>query len=137
MCLGERRAPAGGIDNCIIADVKERKGSMAEDWQKIGSNKEEILIYLGLLVFGTGYNVLVSRLEERRKEEAIVSLLVVVGVAVTVLSVWPLIGRRRVAVLLRAFVASGTPMIAGSLSRYMERDRRGASLHAGAFGTEG
>ncbi len=79
-----------------------------------------LAIYLALILFGIGFNLLVAGMEKRGYLEGFTSLAVVVGTLVTLggLAViwWP------AAVLaLGAFAASGLPMVAGSIWRYIQR----------------
>jgi uncharacterized membrane protein len=77
---------------------------------------------LGLMAFGAFYNHQVARLKEKGRDRGFMSLLVVLGVAVTgigfALVVWSL---PALLVLVGCFVASGIPMIVGSVNRYMEQ----------------
>jgi hypothetical protein len=83
---------------------------------------ETLVIVMGLVVFGVGYNAFVAYLERQPGgHEGFTGLLVVVGVAVTVLMLWPLIGAEAVCRLMVGFAASGAPMVAGSVRRYMHK----------------
>ena len=79
-----------------------------------------LAIYLALVLFGIGFNLLIEAMERRGYLEGFVSLAVAVGVLVTLGGVaviwWP------AAVLaLGAFAASGLPMVAGSIWRYIQK----------------
>jgi hypothetical protein len=81
----------------------------------------------GLLVFGVVYNHLVGWMEHEGHIEGYVAIMVCVGVAFTMLG-WGLITWRwnDVLLLLGCFVATGTPMVVGSVWRHMQaraRDR--------------
>jgi predicted PurR-regulated permease PerM len=89
----------------------------------------------GLFAFGIAYNALVAWLERRGYNRGITALLVAFGTAVTLVAFFPLLGWRVIEAILAGFVASGSPMIIGSLWRYIaerarveERDRK-ETLH--------
>ena len=97
---------------------------------EISDNKKHIFstlaLYGGLFVFGSAYNAIVGRLESNGLDEGYTSDLVVGGVLVTVAATAPLVGYRRAALVLGAFVASGLPMSIGAKIRYRrmrERER--------------
>lgn len=77
-------------------------------------------VVFGLAAFGYGYNRWVAGVVKQGQDRGYLSLIVSLGVGVTVLgfglAVWSLWA---VLVLLGCFVASGAPMIIGSISRYM------------------
>lgn len=73
-----------------------------------------------LLAFGVLYNGAVGWLAARGYDEGYVALLVVVGVLVTLLGVGVVNVQAAITALL-CFVASGTPMVVGSVGRYMVR----------------
>lgn len=75
-------------------------------------------VYLGLALFGVGYNALVEWLERKGYTEGFLSLIVALGVAITLIGVAVLSVQAAILTLL-AFTASGTPMIAGSILRYL------------------
>lgn len=79
---------------------------------------EHAAVSAGLLLFGIGYNWLVTTLEKSGHDQGYTSILVVGGVIVTIAASTPLIGLDAVVSLTLLFVASGTPMIVGSLLRY-------------------
>jgi hypothetical protein len=86
-----------------------------------------LAVYGGLAVFGAAYNALTGWVERRGFDEGYTSDLVIGGVLVTVAGTAPLVGIRRAAFVLGAFVASGLPMIIGARVRYrkareMERE---------------
>jgi len=72
----------------------------------------------GLLLFGIGYNAFVEWLERGGRDRGFTSLLVVAGVTVTLFGALIVIGWWSTLVLILCFLASGTPMIVGSLARY-------------------
>lgn len=78
-----------------------------------------ILVLGGLVVFGVLYNWLVAAAEET--ETGYTAFLVVGGVVVTVAATTPLIGWQAAMVVGLAFVASGLPMVIGSMARYVRR----------------
>lgn len=77
-------------------------------------------VYLALLLFGLGYNRLVAWLERSGYSKGMTSLLVVAGVVVTV-GMTAVISLAFALITAGAFIASGTPMIIGSLARYVIR----------------
>ena len=81
-------------------------------------------IYLGLLLFGVGFNALIAWTERKGYLQGYTSLFVALGVSVTILAM-TLIDPSFALATLGAFVASGAPMIAGSIWRHMmERERQ-------------
>ena len=97
---------------------------------EISDNKRHIFgtlaVYGGLFAFGSAYNAIIGRLERNGLDEGYTSDLVVGGVLVTVAATAPLVGIRRAAFVLGAFVASGLPMSIGAKIRYRrmrERER--------------
>ena len=81
----------------------------------------EILVTgAALVIFGLGFDRAVSEMERRPAGVAgYVSLLVVAGVGITVLLLWPLLGTEAALTLLFGFACSGVPMVAGSVARHM------------------
>ena len=77
-------------------------------------------VFLGLVLFGVFYNTLVAWLEEKAYIEGFVSLSVAAGVAVTLAGV-ALISWPAALLVLVCFVASGLPMIVGSIVRYIQQ----------------
>lgn len=85
--------------------------------------KEEVkavAVLSTLLAFGIGYNEFVAKLEEEKRERGFLAVLVIFGTAVTLAGAWLLIGKDNTLKVLGCFIASGTPMTVGSISRYME-----------------
>lgn len=78
------------------------------------------LTLLSLLLFGIVYNWIVARMERTGYEKCYVSLLVVIGVAVTGCGYGFVAGWEHIVPLVACFVASGVPMIAGSVARYVQ-----------------
>jgi hypothetical protein len=81
----------------------------------------------GLLLFGLAYNHVVAWMEREGHTEGYTAFLVCIGVGITVLG-WGVMTRRwdDMLLLLGCFVASGVPMVLGSVARYMRaraRDR--------------
>lgn len=87
-----------------------------------------VRVYLTLAAFGVAYNQLIEAIEETEAHDMLVSLQVAVGVAITVLFSLPFLGRRRAWQLFLSFVASGTPMIIGSLRRWQLRSKKAQGL---------
>lgn len=73
-----------------------------------------------LFGFGVCLNLLVSAFD-RRGLEGYTWLFVVLGVAVTILTVGSIIGWLNVIILFFAFTVSGTPMIVGAVIRHQVR----------------
>lgn len=78
-----------------------------------------ILVLVGLVAFGVLYNLLVAKAEQT--ETGYTAFLVVGGVVVTVAATAPLIGWQAAMMVGLAFVASGLPMVIGSMARYVKR----------------
>jgi hypothetical protein len=81
------------------------------------------LIGMGLLLFGIGYNCLVAWLEAQGYDEGYTALLVVGGVLVTLGGV-ALVDWRAAALVLAAFMLSGTPMVMGGWWRHVRARKR-------------
>ncbi|NPV77931.1 MAG: hypothetical protein HPY59_16340 [Anaerolineae bacterium] len=77
-------------------------------------------VLLGLVLFGIGYNALVAWAERRGYTEGYLSLIVAMGVFVTLCGV-AILSIHAALLTLLAFIASGTPMIIGSILRYIHR----------------
>lgn len=84
------------------------------DWGQI------LAVYLSLTLFGVGYNGLVQWLEHKGYTEGFLSLVVALGVAATLGGV-AILSIPAALLALGAFVASGAPMIVGSIVRYLRR----------------
>ena len=82
-----------------------------------------VLALVGLALFGWVFNRLVQQLEDETPEHGYTAFLVVVGVTVTVLVLTPFIGVPAAVLLLAGFLASGLPMIIGSVGRALARLR--------------
>lgn len=78
-----------------------------------------LITSLALVVFGILYDQLVSWLERKGWSRGGTSLLVVCGTLVTLAAASVVIGIDDVLLMLGLFAASGTPMIVGSLVRYI------------------
>lgn len=77
-------------------------------------------VLLGLLLFGIGYNAFVAWLGHRNYTEGFLSLIVATGVFVTLVGV-AVLSIEAALLTLGAFIASGTPMIVGSIVRYIQK----------------
>lgn len=86
--------------------------SSAVDWRLFAA------VLFGLLMFGVGYSILVQRMG--RYKEGFVSLLVVVGVGVTLIGV-ALISWQAALITVLCFAASGLPMVIGDVWEYIRR----------------
>lgn len=78
-----------------------------------------LAVFLGLVLFGIGYNAMVAWLERKGYTEGFLSLIVAFGVAMTLVGV-AILSVQAALLALGAFVATGTPMIIGSISRYLK-----------------
>lgn len=88
----------------------------------IGQTFGHLSVLLGLFLFGLVYNAFVAWIERHKAGEAITSLLVAFGALITIggIHLLELVWDLPAAVLaLLAFAASGTPMIIGSLWRFV------------------
>jgi hypothetical protein len=94
------------------------------------------LSLLLLLLFGGTYNRFVAHLEASRRENGYLAILVIAGVAVTLIATAPFIGIHNFLKLLLAFAASGLPMTWGSIDRYMTH-REAQERYARARAKEG
>jgi hypothetical protein len=77
-------------------------------------------LYLVLVLFGIGYNSLTSWMEKHGYMEGYTSLMVALGVLIT-LAPLAIISWQGVLLVLGGFVASGLPMIIGSITRYLHK----------------
>jgi membrane protein DedA with SNARE-associated domain len=77
-------------------------------------------VLLTLFVFGIVYNWVVGWLERKGYDRGYTALLVVLGVGVTVALSGFLIGMQATLLVTACFVASGLPMIVGSIVRYVD-----------------
>jgi hypothetical protein len=75
-------------------------------------------LYLVLVLFGIGYNSLTSWMEKHGYMEGYTSLMVALGVLIT-LAPFAVVCWQAVLLVLGGFIASGLPMIIGSISRYL------------------
>lgn len=88
--------------------------------------------FLGLFLFGLGFNWLTGWLHQRGDNEGYTWLLVVVGVGVTLFVGGFVVGWEAVGVLFLLFAASGSPMAGGDVHRYLQARRAEAqALSAG------
>jgi hypothetical protein len=79
-------------------------------------------VFVTLVLVSIGYNTLVAWLERSGYIEGFTSLVVAVGVLITLGGV-AVISWQAALLALGAFVATGTPMIAGSIWRYIQLRR--------------
>lgn len=89
---------------------------MCEFWQRFG------LILAALFIFGLLYNEIISYFERKGYLEGYTALAVALGVLVTLGGV-ALVDYMAALIVLLAFIASGTPMLAGSIWRHMQARR--------------
>lgn len=87
------------------------------------------IVAIALMAFGAAYNWLVERLEQRGWDRGYTALLVAFGVAITLAGYAVVAGLEAALTVAGLFVASGTPMLLGSMLRHMrqrEADERAA-----------
>jgi hypothetical protein len=85
---------------------------------------QKLLIALVILhVASWLYNLLIAWLAREGYLDGFVSISVVVGVMYTVACVAPWLGSEAVVLLALAFSASGSPMLVGSIARYVRQRR--------------
>lgn len=77
-------------------------------------------IYMFLILFGIGYNALTAWMDRHGYMEGYTSLMVALGVLIT-LAPLAIISWQGVLLVLGGFVASGLPMIIGSITRYLHK----------------
>src|SRR5512139_221585 len=78
-----------------------------------------LAVYLGLVIFGIFYNLLIGWLERKRYLEGYTSLAVAGGVAVTI-GAMAIFNWAYALLVLGSFCASGGPMILGSVWRHIQ-----------------
>lgn len=81
---------------------------------------KDLLVYAGLAGFGIFYNRIVAYTNRKHGQHGYTSLLVVLGVFVTLAALSTRIGAINTLKIAAGFVASGLPMILGDTSRYLE-----------------
>ena len=86
-------------------------------------------IFCGLILLGIGYNLLTAWLERHGYMDGITSLVVALGVALTI-TPFTMISLPFVLMIAGGFIASGLPMIIGSLSRYLKQRDQARKLLA-------
>lgn len=85
----------------------------------IGNNLGTIsAVFLGLILFGIGYNALIAWAERQGYTEGFMSLIVALGVVGT-LGGMAILNFKGALIALCCFAASGSPMIIGSIARYL------------------
>lgn len=78
-----------------------------------------LAVFFALVLFGIGYNALVAWLERKGYTEGYLSIIVALGVFVTLCGV-AVLSVQAALISLGAFAATGTPMIIGSIARYLK-----------------
>lgn len=81
-------------------------------------------VLAGLFLFGVGYNWFVAWLERDGRDRGYTAILVVAGVAITVIGFGHLAGTEAAIAIFYCFSASGTPMIVGSIWRHVSQRAR-------------
>jgi len=87
-----------------------------------------VIVFVALFGFGIGYNWLVEKLERQGHDRGYMGFIVALGCVVTLIGARVIIGWEPVAWVTACFVASGIPMIAGSVRRHVRaraKARRG------------
>jgi uncharacterized membrane protein YadS len=79
-----------------------------------------LAVLFGLLLFGVGYNGLISWAGRRGYLEGLIWLAVVVGVTITLAGLALLIPWETVLLVAAGFACSGAPMAAGAVARYVQ-----------------
>ena len=88
-----------------------------------------VWVFAGLFLMSVAYNALVASWERGGHDKGYMGFIVAVGCGYTLAGVGVLVGWDVALWALACFVASGTPMIAGSVLRYVrERAREGKAL---------
>jgi hypothetical protein len=82
-----------------------------------------VIIYASLFIFGIAFNALIGWAERHHYLEGYLSFTVAAGVLIT-LGGTALFSWQFALLTLGAFIASGLPMVAGSMLRYAEARRR-------------
>jgi len=90
----------------------------------LGINQGAIGVYIGAVLFGVIYNALIAWAGRNGHGEGLVSLFVAGGVGVTLILSAFVVGWLDALLVAGMFAASGLPMIAGSIWRYVENLRQ-------------
>lgn len=92
-----------------------------------GTDVVEIAVLVALFVTGLGYNKFVEYVQAQLpNRHGVTAFLVVGGVMITLTGFLILAGLSNYLLALKCFIASGVPMIVGSVKRFnKEADRRG------------
>lgn len=77
-------------------------------------------LYLGLILFGIGYNGIITWAERHGYLQGYTAFFVVGGTLITIGATVAVIGPLATMIVVGAFIASGTPMIMGSMWRHMQ-----------------
>ena len=75
-------------------------------------------VILTLVIFGLTYNHLTTYLLNHGYAQGYMGLIVAFGVAATLIGAYFIVGRQATEWTFYAFIASGTPMLIGSICRY-------------------
>jgi NhaP-type Na+/H+ or K+/H+ antiporter len=92
---------------------------MEINWNQI--SKELAVVFLVLLLFGVSYNILVQYFQKRTHHYT--AEFVVGGCLVTVLGSGFIIGWDNALIVVICFIASGTPMIVGSMMAHAQDEQ--------------
>jgi hypothetical protein len=99
----------------------------------MANTEKTVIVMLSLLIFGIGYNRLMTWLEKTGRARGYRAFLAASGALVTLGGAGFLIGWLQALLVLACFTASGLPLIVGSTWRYMEeryRDEQAARREA-------
>ena len=91
----------------------------------------QLLVYIGLFLFGVVYASIIHWMRSNEVAEGITSLQVIIGVAVTIAGCWiieQITGDVTALQMLAAFACSGLPMTIESIGDYLLRRRNGKKL---------
>jgi uncharacterized membrane protein len=101
-------------------DNKSQGANQEMESNLVVNGRELAVAFLGLLLFGTLYNLVVEHFQKRTQRYT--AELVVIGVIVTLVASGFIIGWNDALVVAILFAASGIPMIAGSWIRSIRDD---------------
>ena len=100
------------------------KDQQPKNVTKLSRNRNLIGVLAALFGFGLGYNSLVAWLERTKRHEGYMSIMVIIGTAVTIAASAILNGTQATLYTLACFAASGAPMALGSMWRHAQRRTR-------------
>lgn len=98
---------------------------MDEIWADLPRN---LILWLVLFVISIGYDQIIRWMEKKGYDEGLTAFQVAVGTAYTLLVAVIAVGWAVALFILACFFASGLPMIAGAVWRYVKKRQRLQSL---------